>query len=269
MSFFTKFLTTKKQESSFTQNKVNTKPIAEIISVQLNQQSNTLTAQKQSAFHKTNDPESKDIFLGVSKSICKQIAEQFAKSATWDDISQLLKTKNNEHEAKLVASLILVTKAKDSTRLNNAKLAYDFYFKHLSSFTSWDLIDETAPIIIGNYLQTHKNYPRDDLYQLIKSRSDWDKRIALAATEPLIKNEDFGDALELCKLCFHDLSPMVLKTAGKTLKLIGKQNKPALFEFIAHNQTKIPKEILNIAMSNLPQGLKKTIRSETRILKKQ
>lgn len=242
--------------------------IIEQILNQLKQHANVEIAKKQSTFHKTNDVESKDIFLGVSKQVCKQIAQQYANTATFNDISQLLNTPNNEHEIKLVACMILITKATDKKKPQNAKIAYDFYFKHLATFTSWDLIDETAPVIIGNYLQSNPHYPRDDLYRLVKSRSDWDKRIALAATEPFIQNGDFTDALELCKLCFNELSPMVLKTAGKTLKEIGKYNKSALFEFLANYQTKMPKEMLNVAMGNLAQGLKKTIRKETKVLLK-
>jgi len=238
----------------------------EAIKKELLVHANPQTAQKQSTFHKSNDAESKDIFLGVPKPICKKIAQQYANVATFSDISQLLNTPKNEHEVKLVASLILIAKASDVTKPNNAKLSYDFYFKHLAAFTSWDLIDETAPKIIGDYLQSHPNYPREDLYRLIKSRSDWDKRIALVATEPLIKNKDFSDALELCKLCFNELSKMILNTAGKTLKEIGKHHKPTLFEFLAQNQTKMPKEMLNSAMGNLAPGLKKTIRSENKIL---
>ncbi len=252
-----------------TQDKI---PLADSIKAQLVQYANAQTAQKSAAFHKStiNDAENRntDIFLGVPKPTCKQIAQQYAQSATWSDISQLLSTPNSEHEVKLVACLILIAKAKDTTNQNSAKAAYDFYFKHLAAFTSWDLIDETAPTIIGDYLQAHPSYPRDDIYRLIKSRSDWDKRIALVATQAFIENNNFDDALKLCKLCFNELSPMIQKTAGKLLKEVGKKNKQILFEFIANNQTKMPKDMLNAAMGNLSTTLKKTIRSETRILAK-
>ena len=243
------------------QSGTTTKSISEQIIVELTQKRNDDAAKNAIKFHAENDVEPKDIFLGVPKTVCKDLAQKFSPTATFEGIAQLLS--KPEHETKLVASLILIEKNKTS-----AKECYAFYFKHLATFTSWDLIDLTAPIIIGNYLQTRPQLPRNDLYTLAKSRSDWDKRIAIIATLAFIEQNDFADAKSIAKIYFNEISPMILRAAGRVLRQIGKKNRHVLLEFLAQNHTQMPAEIFNAAVVDLPKQLRTTIRKETKIIAK-
>lgn len=64
------------------------------------------------------------------------------------------------------------------------KEIYDFYLSQTGRINNWDLVDLSAPGIVGEYL---KDKLRKDLYRLADSPLLWDQRIAVVSTYTLIK----------------------------------------------------------------------------------
>ena len=112
------------------------------------------------------------------------------------DIQNLLSSK--VHEERLIALLILVfqfPKANSKKR----KTIFDFYLKNTKNINNWDLVDLSAPKIVGDYLYNNPD-KIEVLDKLSKSNLLWDKRIAILATSTFIKNNSYDYTLELSKL---------------------------------------------------------------------
>ncbi|MDE8698451.1 DNA alkylation repair protein, partial [Bacteroides cellulosilyticus] len=94
---------------------------------------------------------------------------------------------------RLCALLMLVERFKKCDEKGKKEI-FDCYLSQTSRINNWDLVDLSAPGIVGEYL---KDQPRDVLYRLAGNELLWDQRIAVVSTYALIKNDDFIDILAL------------------------------------------------------------------------
>ncbi|UCD21270.1 MAG: DNA alkylation repair protein, partial [archaeon] len=141
-----------------------------------------------------------DIFLGIKVPVQRQVAKKY-ENLSLKDLQILLYSKI--HEERLVALLILVSKYKNSNSMGKGDI-FSFYFKHRKNINNWDLVDLSAPNIIGNYLLDHPNL-RYILKKLVKSKSLWDRRIAIISTLAFIKNGKFlDDVLSISQILLKD-----------------------------------------------------------------
>ena len=134
-----------------------------------------------------------DKFLGITVPVSRKIAQKYG-DLPLPEISKLIK--NEYHEARLVALLILVHKYKKSSTVSARKVLaekvsfakatadrrkiVEFYLKHTKYINNWDLVDLSAHYIVGDYL--YKNGDRKILQKLAKSDSLWERRIAIIST---------------------------------------------------------------------------------------
>ena len=100
-----------------------------------------------------------DQFIGVTVPCVRQVAKQHA-SLSLPLLHELLASK--WHEMRLCALLILVLQCKKEV----SQEVFNFYLAHSARINNWDLVDLSAPGIVGRYL-IGKN--RDVLYQLAQS----------------------------------------------------------------------------------------------------
>jgi hypothetical protein len=96
----------------------------------------------------------------------------------------------------------------------------DFYLKNLKGVNNWDLVDISAPNILGEYLL---DKDRSALYRLSGSRNLWERRIAIMSTFAFIKKNDFKDTICIAELLLKDTQDLIHK-AVKQLKLLGALN---------------------------------------------
>ncbi len=187
-----------------------------------------------------------DIFVGVTVPQSRMIAKLY-QSAELDDVKELLQSKI--HEERLVALLILVRKY-DS----GEKGIVDFYLEHLQHVNNWDLVDLTAPNILGKHL-ANKN--RSPLYKLARSSSVWKRRVAIVATYNFIRNNDFGDTLRIAEILLQDSHDLIHKASGWMLREVGKRNISLLQNFLDRNYKKMPRTMLRYAIERLPERQRK------------
>lgn len=121
-----------------------------------------------------------DKFLGVVVPNTRLVAKRH-KDAPFEVMAELLQSQ--WHECRLCALLMLVERFKKSDE-KGRKLIYDFYLSQTARINNWDLVDLSAPGIVGEYL---KDKSREDLYRLADSKLLWDQRIAVVSTYTLIK----------------------------------------------------------------------------------
>ena len=154
--------------------------------------SNPVRAKKLSSFFKTGKGQygEGDIFLGIPVPNQRKVAKKY-RELPLNEIWILLSSKIHEH--RLTALLILVLKYAKSG-LKEKEMIFNFYLKNLAFINNWDLVDLSAPKIIGDYLL---DKDRSILFSWIKSSSLWERRIAVLATFTFIRNRDFKDALNI------------------------------------------------------------------------
>src|SRR3989344_2279855 len=113
-----------------------------------------------------------DIFLGLTVPQTRKIALKF-KELPLTDIEKLLQSKI--HEERQVALMILVRQFVKAEEQEQKKI-YEFYVTHTHGINNWDLVDGSAPIIVGEYLL---NKPIAVLEKLARSKVLWEIRIAI------------------------------------------------------------------------------------------
>ena len=192
-----------------------------------------------------------DIFLGITVPKQRIIAKKYYKQAKLNDIAKLLESSVHEHRFTALEMLALkYEKAEDEEA---KKEIFDFYIKNRAGINNWDLVDTSAPYIIGDYLAYR---PRNLLYRLASSKKIWDRRIAVVSNYLFIKNGDFTDIFALTEMLMADPHPLIHKVCGWMLREVGKKNEMMLLDFLHKHHEKMPRIMLSYAMERLSSKLK-------------
>ena len=195
-----------------------------------------------------------DIFIGVMVPHSRQVAKKFSQLPLVE-VKTLLYS--HIHEERLVALLILVWRY--SSALGNREEKEEivkFYLDNIKQVNNWDLVDLSAPNILGAYLMVDK---RDDrrrklLYKLAKSENVWERRIAIVATHHFIRNGDFSDTLQIAEMLLQDRHDLIHKAAGWMLREVGKRDSAAEEAFLEKHCSVMPRTMLRYAIERLPES---------------
>ena len=163
------------------------------------------------------------------------------------------------HDERNVGSLILVEKFKRASDEQEKKKIYDFYLGNTRGINNWDIVDLSAPYVVGGYLLDKKK-ERKVLYDLVKSDNLWERRIAILATFAFIRAGDFGDTLKIAKLLLKDGHDLIHKAVGWMLREIGKRNQKVLEKFLQEGgrYMMMPRTMLRYAIERFEEGKRKS-----------
>ncbi len=186
-----------------------------------------------------------DIFLGVTVPEQRLIAKQFA-DAPLDVIEHMLA--DPVHEMRLTALLILVRKFEKGSDADK-KAIVDFYLRHLDGVNNWDLVDGSAPYILGAWLLPKKD--RSVLYRLARSGKLWRERVAIVATWGLIRKGDLEDAIRISVILLHHKHDLIHKAVGWMLREVGKKDGNVLRTFLDQHATTMPRTALRYATERM------------------
>jgi 3-methyladenine DNA glycosylase AlkD len=156
------------------------------------------------------------------------------------------------HEERLTALLILISQYKNSDSARRKQI-YNFYFANVAGVNNWDLVDLSAPQIVGLHL-LDKN--KDFLRKLIVSKNLWERRIAIVATWQFIRNDYFEETLALVKKSLDDKEDLIHKACGWMLREIGKHDFTTLDNFLRKHYQKMPRTMLRYAIEKYPEKLR-------------
>ena len=228
-------------------------PTAQDIIAELNALGNPDKAAHLSRFFKTGKGQygEGDLFLGITVPEQRSIALKYRK-ATPPVLAELISSPY--HEIRLTGLLILVdqfTKNKDEAF---RQTCVDFYLSQTRNINNWDLVDLSAPGIVGEYL---KDKSREDLYRLADSGLLWEQRIAVVSTYTLIKNGDFADILALSERLLHHSHDLMRKAVGWMLREMGKRDKDLLVQFLEKHSKVMPRTMLRYAIEKFPEEERK------------
>lgn len=190
-----------------------------------------------------------DKFLGVTVPNVREVAKKF-KTVGIEDIETLLHSE--WHEMRLCALIILVENSKKSV----SKETFDFYLSQTKYINNWDLVDLSAPAIVGKYL-LDKN--RDILYTMAESDLLWDNRIAMVATLTFIRNNDLDDAYNLSLKMMSHKHDLMHKAIGWMLREAGKRDEERLYNFVMEYKSQMPRTMLRYAIEKFDEEIRKQL----------
>lgn len=188
-----------------------------------------------------------DLFLGITVPQSRQVARKF-RWLPLQDVKTVLYS--GVHEERLVALLILVQKYCSSASDREKEEVVRFYIENLKQVNNWDLVDLSAPSILGAYL---KDGDRALLYNLTRSDSVWERRIAIVATLYFIRNNEFSDTLKIVAMLLQDGHDLIHKAAGWMLREVGKRDAAVEEAFLEKHYRAMPRTMLCYAIERLPE----------------
>jgi 3-methyladenine DNA glycosylase AlkD len=186
-----------------------------------------------------------DVFIGIKVPPLRKLAAEFA-DAPLTILGALLRSKI--HEERALALMILVKQFTGADAKSRERI-YSFYLAHTRFVNNWDLVDGSAPYIVGPYLWKRD---RSRLYLLARSSSLWERRIAILATFHFIRQNDFADALKISKLLLADEHDLIHKAVGWMLREIGKRDPVVAESFLKKHARKMPRTTLRYAIERFP-----------------
>jgi len=230
---------------------------------ELNKKANPEKAKILQKFFKTGKGQygEGDIFLGIIVPEQRKIAKQFQEIPI-TDLQYLLNS--NIHEKRLIALLILIEKYKKSSE-KDKEIIFNFYIDNSKKINNWDLVDLSAPNIVGDFLLEK---PKDILYELAKSENLWKKRISIVSTYQFIKNNKFQDTLQIAEILLKDKHDLIHKAVGWMLRELGKKNQELEEFFLKKHYKQMPRTMLRYAIEKFKED-KRQDYLKGRISKKQ
>jgi 3-methyladenine DNA glycosylase AlkD len=144
----------------------------------------------------------------------------------------------------MLALLILVVafrKASDFAR----KAMHDLYLGNTSHVNNWDLVDASAPTLVGAHLFEKSRKP---IHRLAKSGDLWERRIAIVVTQHFIRNDEFADTLKIAETLLDDDEDLIHKATGWMLREVGKRDRKTLEAFLKQHCRKMPRTMLRYAI---------------------
>ena len=187
-----------------------------------------------------------DVFIAVTVPAQRVIARQFS-DLPLEEVDTLLASRI--HEERLTALLILVHQCtRGDERLR--KRIFTLYMKRLRFINNWDLVDSSAPQIVGGWLA---DKPRGQLDRLARSRHLWSRRVAMIATFHSIQRGDHRDATRIATILVDDTHDLIHKAVGWMLREVGKRSsETALTSFLERHAATMPRTMLRYAIERRP-----------------
>lgn len=187
-----------------------------------------------------------DIFLGIYVPGIRKIAKKYSKLYI-EDIEELFYSKI--HEERLCALLILVDQFEMGSEEEKKKI-FNFYIKNVRQANNWDLVDLSAPKIVGAYLL---NKPKGVLYKFAKSKNLWEKRVSIISTFAFIKTSDLKHTFKISKILLKDEHDLIQKAVGWMLRESGKRKISFLEDFLVKNYKNMSRTTLRYAIEKFPE----------------
>ena len=182
-----------------------------------------------------------DYFLGLTVPQIRQLARQY-KATPLAEVTRVLNSKF--HEERLLALLMMVALFNKGTE-NDRKNVYREYFANLAMVNNWDLVDTSAPHIVGGYLYERS---RERLYELAGSSDLWERRISIVSTQYFIRKGDLDDTFAISELLLSDGQDLIHKASGWMLREAGIKDIDRLRIFLARHSAVMPRTMLRYSL---------------------
>jgi 3-methyladenine DNA glycosylase AlkD len=205
-------------------------------------------AKKTLRYFKTDEDEV-DTFIGVRMGEVFALAKEFIEM-NLEEIEKLMES--DIHEARVGAVSIMDFQARaKKTSSTRKKELYDLYIRRHDRINNWDLVDRSAPYVVGGYLF---DKPRNILYKLAKSKNIWERRTSIVSTYFFIRQKQLDDTFKIAELLVNDKEDLVQKATGGWIREAGKKDPKRLLSFLDKHAATMPRTMLRYAIEKLPKA---------------
>lgn len=211
-----------------------------------------------------------DEFLGIKVPQTREVVKMAAKDMPLSEIPGLLTCQ--WHEVRLCGLLILVwhfermaTKRliNDTQATKQRDEMLSLYLQHAEQANNWDLVDLSAPKILGHWLMLptmlpegkagqNKDYKLKVLDQLAASTCLWKQRMSMVCTW---KTSQMGDAswcLRYAEIHLQHPHDLMHKAVGWMLREMGKRvSMDLLRDFLRQHVHEMPRTALRYAIEKM------------------
>jgi len=187
-----------------------------------------------------------DEFMGVRMGQIFALAKEFIDMPP-SEIEKLLESPI--HEARVGAVSIMDWQARSKKILEERrKELFDLYIRRHDRINNWDLVDRSAPYVVGGYLF---DKPRAILYKLARSKNMWERRTAIVSTFYFIRNGEIEDTFKIAEMLLNDKEDLIHKAAGGWLREAGKKDRQKLLGFLDKYAATMQRTFLRYAIEHL------------------
>jgi 3-methyladenine DNA glycosylase AlkD len=188
-----------------------------------------------------------DRFLGIRVPTLRKAAREFRAVPLAAAFALL---RSPFHEERLAALFMLVDRYARGTAAEQQRI-YERYLEHVPQHVNnWDLVDSSAPYIVGAHLAERD---RGVLYDLARSAHLWSRRVALLATFSFIKRGSFDDTFALAEIMLDDREDLIHKATGWMLREVGNRDRVAAEAFLRRHCHRMPRTMLRYAIERYPE----------------
>ena len=220
-------------------------------------------------FFKTGEGEygEGDEFLGLKVPQTREVVKQ-AQDTPLEEIPTLLMSR--WHEVRLCGLLILVSQFE---RLAKPKLADNqdairrrdeilrMYLQYAHQANNWDLVDLSAPKILGRWLllPTLITTPKlQVLDELAHSDNQWKKRMSIVCSWTTSRDGDPSYCLRYAEMHLHHPHDLMHKAVGWMLREMGKYvSMDLLRAFLQQHAHEMPRTTLRYAIEKMDDDERK------------
>jgi 3-methyladenine DNA glycosylase AlkD len=158
------------------------------------------------------------------------------------------------HDVRVGAVSIMDWQARSKkTPESRRKELFDLYIRRHDRINDWDLVDRSAPYVVGGYLF---DKPRDILYKLARSKNMWERRTAITSTYYFIRQNDLDDTFRIAEILVDDEEDLVQKAVGGWVREAGKKDRKKLLVFLDRYAATMPRTTLRYAIEHLDKKQK-------------
>jgi hypothetical protein len=183
-----------------------------------------------------------DVSMGQVFALAKEFMDMPPK-----EIENLLESPIHKVRAGAVSIMDWQARSKKTPEERRKEL-FDLYIKRHDRINDWDLVDRSAPYVVGGYLS---DKPRKILYKLARSKSPWERRTAITATYYFIRQDDVDDTFKIAEVLVNDPHDLVQKAVGGWVREAGKKDLQKLLGFLDKYAATMPRTILRYAIEHL------------------
>lgn len=187
-----------------------------------------------------------DRFIGGTVPQLRRIVRMY-RTCPLREIEVLIKSR--VHEERFIALQLLVDQFGRGDSAQRKKI-FACYIRNIRSVNNWDLVDGSAPHIIGAFLLESD---RALLYEYAQSNDLWKRRIAIIATFTFIRAGDLRDTLAIATILLHDEHDLIHKAVGWMLREAEKKDPRAIRTFLDAHAATMPRTMLRYAIERFPE----------------
>lgn len=185
-----------------------------------------------------------DKFLGIRVPSVRALAKKYYNVIDEGSLQSMIE--NPYHEIRLCALLMMVLIYEKTDKKNEI---LNLYLKNTEYINNWDLVDLSAPKIVGaNYIETKDS---SIIMNLAKTNHLWSQRIAVVSQWSVIRKDEYSLILELAKIFLGHKHDLMHKAVGWMLREAGKRDINVLFEFLDKNYKIMPRTMLRYSIEKL------------------